>query len=110
GDAVCVGVNIQGRRSSEQQATAAHRSAQERTRKANGIQHPGAVGVQGPVRGEAVCVSNPGGTPVLGIEPVPLSEGRLLFELVAVTPAARQTNARGAFKATWCGETGGGFL
>ena len=109
-DAVPVGMNIQRRRSSEQYGTAARCPAQEGTRKANGIQHAGAAGVQSPVRGEAICLANPVKTPVLGREPVPLSEGCLLFELVAVPPAARQTNARGSSKTTRFGETGGGFL
>ena len=103
-------MNIQRRRSSDQYGTAAHCPAQEGTRKANGIQHAGAAGVQSPVRREAICLANPVRTPVLGREPVPLSEGHLLFERVAVPPAARQTNARGSSKTTRLGETGGGFL
>src|SRR2546421_12478650 len=102
-------MNPQRRRSSEQYGTAAHCPAQEGPRKANGIQHAGAVGVQSPVRREAICLANPVKTPVLSGEPVPLSEGCLLFELGAVLPAARQTNARSSPKTTRFGAAGGGF-
>src|SRR5438874_11749906 len=103
-------MNLQRRRSSEQYGTAAHCPAQECTRKPNEVQLAGAGGVQSPVRREAIGLANPVRTPVLGREPVPLSEGRFLFELVAVPPAARQTNARGSSKPTRFGETRGGFL